>query len=113
LYRLIANKYYVDEFYGKTFVAGTLSLAEASFAFDAKVVDGAVNGARHATVATSFFSGFFDLNIVDGLVNLLARAYGAASGVLRQVQWGLVQAYALIMTVGFLLTVVAASLLMR
>ncbi|OYW04530.1 MAG: NADH-quinone oxidoreductase subunit L, partial [Acidobacteria bacterium 37-71-11] len=48
----VANKYYVDEAYNATVVAGTMKLARASWEFDARVVDGAVNGARHLTVGT-------------------------------------------------------------
>jgi NADH-quinone oxidoreductase subunit L len=108
---LLANKYYVDEIYQASVVAGTLGLSRASFAFDTKVVDGAVNGVRHLTVGTSFFSGFFDLHVVDGLVNLVAKIYRLGSEGLRRVQWGLVQGYALIMTVGFVAALVAAWML--
>ena len=66
LYTTVANKYYVDEIYGATVVAGTMNLAKGSYEFDARVVDGAVNGTRHLTVGTSFLSGLFDLNVVDG-----------------------------------------------
>jgi NADH-quinone oxidoreductase subunit L len=113
LYGAVANKYYVDEIYDATVVAGTLGLARGSYEFDARVVDGAVNGARHVTVGTSFLSGLFDLNVVDGLVNLVAHAYGWASRVLRRVQWGVVQGYALVMAVGFVLMVAAALWLAR
>ncbi|MCJ7440486.1 MAG: hypothetical protein MUO25_02730, partial [Thermoanaerobaculaceae bacterium] len=113
LYATVANKYYVDEIYGATVVAGTVNLARGSYEFDARVVDGAVNGTRHLTVGTSFFSGFFDLNVVDGLVNWLADFYGWASRVLRRVQWGVVQGYALVMVVGFVLMVAAALWLGR
>ena len=113
LFATVANKYYVDEAYNATAVAGTMKLARASWEFDARVIDGAVNGARHLTVGTSFFSGLFDLNVVDGLVNLVADAYGWASRALRRVQWGVVQGYALVMTVGFVLMVAAALWLGR
>ena len=109
----VANKYYVDEAYDATVIAGTMKLARGSWEFDARVVDGAVNGARHLTVGTSFFSGLFDLNVVDGLVNLVAAGYGWASRGLRRVQWGVVQGYALVMTVGFVLMVAAALWLGR
>jgi NADH-quinone oxidoreductase subunit L len=113
LYTTVANKYYVDEIYGATVVAGTVNLAKGSYEFDARVVDGAVNGTRHLTVGTSFFSGLFDLNVVDGLVNWVAAVYGWASRVLRRVQWGVVQGYALVMAVGFVLMVAAALWLGR
>jgi len=77
------------------------------------VIDGAVNGTRHATVGTSFFSGLFDLNVVDGLVNLVAKVYEVSSRALRRVQWGVVQGYALVMVVGFVLMVAAALFLGR
>ncbi|HUK13323.1 MAG TPA: hypothetical protein VLW17_08465, partial [Thermoanaerobaculaceae bacterium] len=113
LYAAVANKYWVDEAYDATAVAGTMALARGCWDFDARVVDGAVNGARHLTVGTSFLSGFFDLNVVDGAVNLLARFYGWMSGVLRRAQWGVVQGYALVMAVGFVLMVAAALWLGR
>ncbi|HVN75387.1 MAG TPA: NADH-quinone oxidoreductase subunit L, partial [Thermoanaerobaculaceae bacterium] len=113
LYQTVANKYYVDEAYNATVVAGTMKLAQGSWEFDARVVDGAVNGTRHLTVGASFFSGLFDLNVVDGLVNLVADAYGWASRLLRRVQWGVVQGYALIMTMGVALMVAAALWLGR
>ncbi|MEP0774269.1 MAG: NADH-quinone oxidoreductase subunit L, partial [Acidobacteriota bacterium] len=113
LYRAVANKYYVDEAYDATVVAGTVKLARACWDVDAHVVDGAVNGTRHLTVGTSFFSGFFDLNVVDGAVNLLARLNEVASRALRRAQLGVVQSYALVMAVGFVLMVAAALWLGR
>ncbi len=73
LYNVVYNKYYVDEFYGKTVVAGVLKSSFAMAKFDLNYIDGAVNAIRHATVGTSFFSGFFDLRFIDGIVNLLAK----------------------------------------
>jgi NADH-quinone oxidoreductase subunit L len=113
LYSTVANKYYVDEIYGATFVAGTMGLARGSWEFDARVIDGAVNGTRHLTVGTSFFSGLFDLNVVDGAVNLVAKIYEVSSRALRRVQVGVVQGYALVMALGFALMVAAALWLAR
>jgi NADH-quinone oxidoreductase subunit L len=108
LYRAVANKYYVDEIYGATVIAGTEKLARGSWEFDARVIDGAVNGTRHLTVGTSFFSGLFDLNVVDGAVNLVARIYELWSRGLRRVQTGVVQRYAFVMTMGFAAAVALA-----
>jgi NADH:ubiquinone oxidoreductase subunit 5 (subunit L)/multisubunit Na+/H+ antiporter MnhA subunit len=105
---LVANKYYVDEVYEATAIAGTVKLAQGSASFDAHVVDGAVNGTAWTTRATSFFSGFFDLNVVDGAVNLVAACYDWGSRVLRRVQLGFVQGYVLVMALGFVLMVAAA-----
>ena len=60
-YTLLLNKYCVDELYDATVIAGTIGLADLLWEFDARVVDGAVNGTRHATVGSSFLSGIFDL----------------------------------------------------
>ena len=67
---------------------------------DARVVDGAVNGSRHATVGTSFLSGLFDLKVVDGLVNLIATVYEMASVAVRRLQVGFAQGYAMVMVLG-------------
>jgi NADH-quinone oxidoreductase subunit L len=45
MYRASVNKYYVDDIYGLVFARGGVLLSEALWWFDAKVIDGAVNGA--------------------------------------------------------------------
>jgi NADH-quinone oxidoreductase subunit L len=45
MYRASVNKYYVDDLYGLAFARGGVLLSEALWWFDAKVVDGIVNGA--------------------------------------------------------------------
>ena len=99
-HKLLFNKYYVDEIYNATVVAGTVKLADFLWEFDARVVDGAVNGARHVTVGSSFLSGIFDLKVVDGLVNLVGAAYQAASRLFRRLQVGYAQGYAMVMVIG-------------
>jgi NADH-quinone oxidoreductase subunit L len=99
-YRLLLNKYYVDELYDATVVAGTKKLARFLWDADARVVDGAVNGSRHVTVGSSFLSGIFDLRIVDGAVNLIGHAYDVASHAFRRLQVGYTQGYALVMVLG-------------
>jgi len=63
-------------------------------------VDGAVNGTRHATVASSFLSGIFDLRVVDGAVNAIGWAYDVASLAFRRLQVGFTQGYAMVMVFG-------------
>ncbi|NOZ94925.1 MAG: NADH-quinone oxidoreductase subunit L, partial [Acidobacteria bacterium] len=99
-YKLLLNKYWVDEIYGATAIAGTIKLAGFLWELDARVVDGIVNGARHVTVGTSFVSGIFDLRIIDGIVNLVARIYDWASYKFRRVQVGFAQGYATVMVLG-------------
>jgi len=100
LYKLLLNKYWVDEFYDATVVAGTKKLADLLWEFDARVVDGLVNGTRNATVGWSFLSGIFDLRVVDGAVNLVGRTYEVASINFRRLQVGFTQGYAMVMVFG-------------
>ena len=97
---MLLNKYWVDELYDATAVAGTVGLARFLWDVDARVVDGAVNGTRHATVGSSFLSGIFDLRVVDGAVNLIAKIYDVASYQFRRLQVGFTQGYAMVMVFG-------------
>jgi NADH-quinone oxidoreductase subunit L len=99
-YKLLLNKYWVDELYGATVVAGIVKHSRFLWDVDARVVDGAVNGTRHATVGSSFVSGIFDLRVVDGAVNLIATIYDVASHQFRRLQVGFAQGYAMVMVLG-------------
>jgi NADH-quinone oxidoreductase subunit L len=104
VYRLLENKYWVDELYNKTVIAGTLALSRALWWFDTWVVDGLVNGVRHITVFIfGHGSSMFDKYVVDGAVNGVAWTAKGGSMMLRRVQSGLVQNYALIMGGGIVL----------
>jgi NADH-quinone oxidoreductase subunit L len=97
---LLFNKYYVDELYNATAIKGTLSSGRGLWTFDGKVVDGAVNGSGWLTLLGSWASHMFDKYVVDGLVNLVGWTAGEGSYLLRRVQTGLVQNYALLMLLG-------------
>ena len=93
LYNFSLNKWYFDELYHKTFVAGLLGLSKIIAWFDAKVVDGIVNGSAEVTRRLAFFTGGFDRIVVDGLVNLMAYISGFIGLIFRRVQTGKVQTY--------------------
>ena len=93
LYNFSLNKWYFDELYHKTFVAGLLGLSKIIAWFDAKIVDGIVNGSAEATRRFAFFTGGFDKYVVDGLVNLMAYISGFIGLIFRRVQTGKVQTY--------------------
>lgn len=99
-HRVLTNKYYVDEFYGATFVAGTMASARGLFLVDRKVVDGAVNGSGWLTILSSWVSHLADKYVVDGLVNLVGNIFREGSYSLRRVQTGLIQNYAFAMLFG-------------
>jgi NADH-quinone oxidoreductase subunit L len=76
LYKLLANKYYVDE------------------AYDATVVRPVVRASE------SLLFRFFDVRIVDGIVNGLGRLTTKGSALVRVIQTGIVQQYAMLIVLG-------------
>jgi NADH-quinone oxidoreductase subunit L len=99
-HRVLLNKYYVDEFYGATFIGATIGASRLSWLVDRTVVDGAVNGTGWLTRLSSWFSGLLDRHLVDGAVNLVADTFHEASHGFRRLQTGLIQNYALLMLMG-------------
>lgn len=93
LYNLSYNKWYFDEIYHATFVAGTIGLSRLLGWFDNKVIDGIVNGSASVTKWFSNFSGTFDNVIVDGLVNFMAYLSGFIGLIFSKFQTGKVQTY--------------------
>jgi NADH-quinone oxidoreductase subunit L len=93
LYLLSLNKWYFDEFYDATFVAGTIGLSKLLAWFDLFFIDGIVNGSATVTKALSMFSGKFDNVVVDGLVNFMAYLSGFVGLIFRRFQTGKVQTY--------------------
>jgi NADH-quinone oxidoreductase subunit L len=75
LYKLVFNKYYVDELYEILFISSLKNLG------------------------TGLWKGF-DEFVIDGTINGLAYLIGWLSGVMRKMQTGLVQNYAFSMIVG-------------
>ncbi len=102
-YRLLLNKYYVDEIYDATAVNGTLRGGEGLYRLDQRVVDGAVNGSARVTMLSADLSDLSDRNVVDRAVNLVAEILGAASTRFRRLQSGLFQSYALLMLLAVVL----------
>jgi NADH-quinone oxidoreductase subunit L len=106
LYRASYNKYWIDEFYGWAFTRRTMDLARGVFAFDSKVVDGAVNGSAWLTRLSSRVTGGTDKYFVDGLVNAIADfVVRLMSPLVRAAQTGLTANYALVMVIGLLVAV--------
>ena len=99
-HRTLSHKYYVDELYDATVISGTFASGRGLWAFDRRVVDGAVNGTGWVTIISSWLSGLTDTHVVDGVVNLVGRACEEASFWFRKLQSGLVQNYALWMLAG-------------
>jgi NADH-quinone oxidoreductase subunit L len=99
-HRTLSNKYYVDELYNGTVIAGTMSSARGLWTFDRNVVDGGVNGTGWITLFSSWLSGLTDRFVVDGAVNMVGWSTEESSFWFRRLQTGLVQNYALLMVFG-------------
>ena len=101
-YRLSLNKYYVDEIYKAFPIGATLRLTDVLMRVDTKGVDGVPNGSARVAQLVSLVSMWFDKYVVDLLVNLQGWIVRAGSVVLRSVQTGFVQNYALLMVLGLI-----------
>jgi NADH-quinone oxidoreductase subunit L len=101
VYRLLYNKYYVDQIYDAMFVNRTKDLGTALGAFDRGVINGVgVDGIGWLTRVISQISALWDSWIVDGLVNLTARIVWVFSIPVRMLQTGRVASYAVFIVLG-------------
>jgi NADH-quinone oxidoreductase subunit L len=101
LYQASYNKYWVDQFYGWAVTRRVMDAARGVFAFDSKVVDGAVNGSAWLTRFSSRVTGLTDQYFVDGIVNAVAAfVMRLMSPLFRAAQTGFVQNYAFVMVLG-------------
>jgi NADH-quinone oxidoreductase subunit L len=93
---LLVNKYYFDHLY-TGIIAGSVKgpIARAANWFNAKGLDGVVNGAGRGAVAGGrFVYDQIDQKVVDGAVNGSGFAAEGGGQVFRQMQTGKVQQYA-------------------
>ena len=104
-YKLVYNKYYVDQLYDTLFVNRAKDLGRACFFIDSNFVDGAVNGTAATTRGTASLSKLFDTYIVDGLVNLVGWINMMLNRMVTSFQTGLVQRYALVAVLGIIVFV--------
>jgi len=78
-YKVLLNKYFLDE------------------AYDATVVNPIVKGSENILWKIA------DNKIIDGLINYLAKLIDIISGVIKKIQTGVAQSYALVMVLGILI----------
>jgi NADH-quinone oxidoreductase subunit L len=100
-YRLVRDKYRVDELYEAVFVNGLIKKGgRFLWEIDARVVDLIPNGSAGITLGLSNVSAWFDRTFVDGAVNGVGSLFQAAFRGMHRAQTGRTQNYALTMTVG-------------
>jgi len=98
LYLLLIHKFYFDELYRATFVAGVLKLADFGRWFDGRVLDGIADGSARWVTRTAFFSGLIiDNKGVDGAVNGAAELALTGGNIVRKGQTGRIRTYVLTM----------------
>jgi NADH-quinone oxidoreductase subunit L len=95
IYTLLYNKYYFDELYQAVLINPIMKIADFLWDFDAKIIDGLVNGAAWLTVLWSEIKQWFDVWIVDGAVNGSGWVVRKLGNSLRYIQSGGLQFYAL------------------
>ena len=95
VYRTLYNKYWVDELYFATVVAGTRGASRWMAWFDAYVVDGIVNGAGYFARGAAWIGGAIDRYFVDGLVNGVAAVIRSGGSGISRLQSGVIQNYVL------------------
>ena len=98
-YQFLVSKYYLDDLYEKVIVDGIKGpIARGVYWFDQNVIDRIVNGfGTGARRAGRFTYDFVDQRVVDGAINGIAAETGASGGLLRGLQSGKVQRYALLL----------------
>ena len=90
VYRVLVNKYYVDELYDHRFVEAARAFAGAAWAFDIHIIDGLANrlgwalamGGQGLRRAQTGIVGNYALTIVAGLLLILVAYGGYAAGIL-------------------------------
>jgi len=92
-WKVLFNKYYVDEIYRATVIEAVLRLRLVLSQMDRWVVDGFVNGVGVAFRSVAWIDGMIDEKFVDGTVNFLAEGTLKAGNKLRGLQTGRVQNY--------------------
>ena len=108
LWTVFQNRYYIDAFYMRAIVYPIRDTVSAAvYWFNQNVLDALVNGAAQGTRAVSRLVSWFDRNVIDGFVNGVGESAGEAGGLLRYIQSGNVQWYAVGLFVGVIvLTIV-------
>lgn len=100
------NQAYLNQFYTRTFVAGTVSLSKGLYWFDRNIIDGIVNQLGTLAKGISRVAAWIDKYIVDGLINTLGGTTYYFGHLLRWVQDGRLQNY-----LGFTFTVLLIGII--
>jgi NADH-quinone oxidoreductase subunit L len=101
MWNVLQNRYYIDAFYMRAIIYPTRdTLSAAVYWTNQHILDAIVNGAAALARVLSRAVMWFDRNVIDGFVNGLGETAGSSGGLLKQLQSGNVQWYAVGLFVG-------------
>ncbi|HET9671366.1 MAG TPA: NADH-quinone oxidoreductase subunit L [Actinomycetota bacterium] len=100
-WRVLQQRYYIDAAYMRGIVLPVRDQVSAAVNWsNQRVLDGAVNGVAAVARGFSALVSWVDRRFVDGFVNAVGGFTGATGGLLRYLQTGNVQWYAVLLFVG-------------
>jgi NADH-quinone oxidoreductase subunit L len=100
-WNVLQHRYYIDDFYMRDIVLPIRDRASAGVNWtNQHILDGAVNGAASLTRGLATLVSWFDRTFVDGAVNAVGGLTEATGGLLKYLQTGNVQWYAVLLFAG-------------
>ncbi|MCL5073064.1 MAG: NADH-quinone oxidoreductase subunit L [Actinobacteria bacterium] len=96
-YKVLVNKYYMDDFNSMVIVGSTIKFANLINRFDKGIIDGFINLVGKVTVIISKGVHIFDSGVIDSLVNWTANETYNSGKRLRLLQTGNISGYAIVM----------------
>jgi NADH-quinone oxidoreductase subunit L len=109
IYKVLENKYWIDELYEKSVIAFNAWWAKACDFFDVWVWNGAVQLVSYLVVGLSWVNRFFDEYVVNLGFDESCRRVSLGGKLMSQLQSGRVQSY--LRVIGIALTVLALLLI--
>ena len=109
-YTVLQRKYYLDDLYLRGIVRPVqYRISAAVYWTNQRILDAAVNSAAWVTRKVAGAVNATDQKVVDGAVNGIAFSAGASGGLLRYLQSGNVQRYAIFLFVGVAILAIAIT----
>lgn len=113
LYRVLLNKYYVDEAYDLLFVEPCKRLGALLDWFDRTVIDGLVRGVGHLADWSASGSTWVEKYIVYAGLNIIGYGNHLAARKGRKMQSGMVHHYAAVIVAGLFLLALVVQLMVQ
>jgi NADH-quinone oxidoreductase subunit L len=112
-YRILLNKYYVDELYDLLWVEPTKKVGLLFDWFDRNVIDGLVRAVAHLAELVAAGSTWTEKHVIYGGINVVGYGNHLAARQWRQLQSGMVHHYAAIIVAGLFLLAAIIQLIMQ